>query len=141
MVGSKDALKTHVLEAELEMPDNQTITGHNQTRAWVTRHYFYVIKFDHPYTVKEELPVEKGEKAKRLILEFDTKPGEAVQVKVAMSSVSVDGALASLQKKIRHGISMLSISPHAASGRHSFPAHKLQVRRMKRQVSTPPCIT
>lgn len=27
MVGSKDALKTHVLEAELEMPDNQTITG------------------------------------------------------------------------------------------------------------------
>ena len=99
MVGSKDALKTHVLEAELEMPDNQTITGHNQTRAWVTRHYFYVIKFDHPYTVKEELPVEKGEKAKRLILEFDTKPGEAVQVKVAMSSVSVDGALASLQKE------------------------------------------
>ena len=99
IVGSKDALKTHVLEAELEMPDNQTITGHNQTRAWVTRHYFYVIKFDHPYTVKEELPVEKGEKAKRLILEFDTKPGEAVQVKVAMSSVSVDGALASLQKE------------------------------------------
>ena len=48
MVGSKDALKTHVLEAELEMPDNQTITGHNQTRAWVTRHYFYVIKFDRP---------------------------------------------------------------------------------------------
>ena len=99
MVGSKDALKTHVLEAELEMPDNQTITGHNQTRAWVTRHYFYVIKFDRPYTVKEELPAEKGEKAKRLILEFDTKPGEAVQVKIAMSSVSIDGALASLQKE------------------------------------------
>lgn len=99
MVGSKDALKTHVLEAELEMPDNQTITGHNQTRAWVTRHYFYVIKFDRPYTLREELPAEKGEKAKRLILEFDTKPGEAVQVKIAMSSVSVDGALASLQKE------------------------------------------
>ena len=121
MVGSKDALKTHVLEAELEMPDNQTITGHNQTRAWVTRHYFYVIKFDRPYTVKEELPAEKGEKAKRLILEFDTKPGEAVQVKIAMSSVSIDGALASLQKEIRHGISMLSTSPHATSGRPSFP--------------------
>lgn len=76
MVGSKDALKTHVLEAELEMPDNQTITGHNQTRAWVTRHYFYVIKFDRPYTLREELPAEKGEKAKRLILEFDTKPAK-----------------------------------------------------------------
>ena len=62
MVGSKEALKTHVLEAGLEMPDNQTITGHNQTRAWVTRHYFYVIKFDHPYTVREELPAEKGER-------------------------------------------------------------------------------
>lgn len=99
MVGSKDALKTHVLEAELEMPDNQTITGHNQTRAWVTRHYFYVIKFDRPYTVKEELPVEKGEKAKRLILEFDTKPGEAVQVKVAMSSVSVDRSSRLLAKR------------------------------------------
>ena len=99
MVGSTESLKTHVLEADIDMPDNRTITGHNQTREWVTRHYFYAIKFDHPYTVKEELPAEKDEKAKRLILEFDTKPGEAVQVKIAISSVGVDGALASIQKE------------------------------------------
>ena len=45
---------------------------------WVTRQYFYEIKFDKPYTVKEELPKREGEKAKRLILEFDLKKGEKI---------------------------------------------------------------
>ena len=93
---------------------------------------FYVIKFDRPYTVKEELPAEKGEKAKRLILEFDTKPGEAVQVKIAMSSVSIDGALASLQKENpAWDFRCCPPVPHATSGRPSFPALRLQVRQMK----------
>ncbi len=97
IVWNTKAIETHVLAAEMEMPDNQTITGHQQVRNWVTRQYYYVIRFDKPYTVKEELPAKEGNKAKRLILDFDIKPGETVQVKVAMSSVSMDGAMASME--------------------------------------------
>ena len=107
----------------------------------MTRHYFYVIKFDRPYTVKEELPAEKGEKAKRLILEFDTKPGEAVQVKIAMSSVSIDGALASLQKENPAWDFDAVHQSTRDQWQALFPALRLQVRQMKKQVSTPPCIT
>ncbi len=92
VVWNAGAIETHVLAADMEMPDNQTITGHQQVRNWVTRHYFYEIRFDKPYTVKEELPATPGNTAKRLILAFDIKPGETLQAKVAMSSVSVDGA-------------------------------------------------
>jgi predicted alpha-1,2-mannosidase len=92
VVWNAGAIETHVLAADIQMPDSQTIVGHQQTRNWVTRQYFYVIQFDKPYTVKEELPAKPGNKAKRLILAFDIRPGETLQVKVAMSSVSIDGA-------------------------------------------------
>jgi predicted alpha-1,2-mannosidase len=89
-------VENHVLVAETMMPDNYTITGHQQVRKWVTRHYYYVIRFDKPYTVSEELPTKVGNQAKRLVLTFNLKPGETLQAKVALSSVSVDGAKASM---------------------------------------------
>ncbi len=97
VVWDPEAVENHVLTAEMEMPDNQTITGNQQVTNWVTRRYFYVIRFDKPYTVQKELTARKGNKAKRLILAFDLKPGETLQIKTAMSSVSVAGAEASMK--------------------------------------------
>jgi len=99
LVDPEERIKDHVLSADMDMPDEYTITGHNEVTAWVQRHYYYVIKFDKPYTVKEVLPAIETEKAKRLILDFNVKKGETVQMKVALSTVSVDGALASMEKE------------------------------------------
>ena len=99
LINSMDRLHTHVLNAKVSMPDKYTIIGSNEVTEWVQRQYFFVIKFDKPYVVKEELPMLAGEKAKRFILSFDGGEGDAVQVKVAISSVSIDGALASLAKE------------------------------------------
>ncbi|MDR1339165.1 MAG: glycoside hydrolase family 92 protein [Prevotellaceae bacterium] len=52
VVWSAKSLETHVLNAEINMPDNKTLTGRQQVRNWVTRQYCYVIKFDRPYTVE-----------------------------------------------------------------------------------------
>jgi len=95
-VWNQNSLRTHVLYADMEMPDNQTITGHHEVTNWVRRHYFYAIQFDKPYTVIDTLDKLTGEKANRLILEFDLKPGETLQTKIGISSVSVEGAIASL---------------------------------------------
>lgn len=92
VVWDQKALKTHVLQSEISMPDKWTISGHQEVTNWVRRHYYFVIKFDKPYVVKDTLTPREGENAKRLILEFDLKPGEKLQAKVAMSTVSVDGA-------------------------------------------------
>lgn len=99
LVDNPQALNERVLSSEVNMPDNFTITGQNEVNAWVQRKFFFVIKFDKPYVVKEELSSKKGEKAKRFILEFDIKTGEAVQAKVSISTVSIDGAMASLNNE------------------------------------------
>ena len=96
VVYNQDHLKTHVLYADMNMPDNWTITGHQEVKNWVRRHFFYVVKFDKPYTVKEILPAREGEKAKRMILEFDLESGESVQIKVALSTVGIEGAQSAL---------------------------------------------
>ena len=92
-------VRYRVLEGEVEMLDNKTIAGYNRVRGWVARYFYYMIVFDRPYTVKKELPQEEGEKAKRFILEFDLKEGESVQVKVALSTVGIEGAKMALDKE------------------------------------------
>lgn len=100
IVSGKDALRNHILASDVKLEDAYTISGHNQARAWVTRHYFYVLKFDKPYTVAKQLPSQPGEKAPKYVLDFDLKPGETLQVKVALSTVSVDGAKKNLAAEI-----------------------------------------
>lgn len=46
IVSSDTDLHTRVLSAEVDMPDNKTITGHNYVSVWVKRHIFFVIEFD-----------------------------------------------------------------------------------------------
>ena len=100
IVGGKDSLKRHILASDVTAEDKYTITGHNQARAWVTRHYYYVVKFDRPYTAIKQLAAQDGEKAPRYVLDFDLKPGETLQVKVALSTVSVDGAKKNLAAEV-----------------------------------------
>jgi len=100
IVSGKEALKSHVLASEVTAEDSTTITGHNQTRAWVTRHLYYVVTFDKPYTAIRPLAAQPGEKAPRYVLDFDLKPGESLQVKVALSTVSVDGAKRNLAAEV-----------------------------------------
>mgnify|MGYP001666026251 CR=1 FL=1 len=99
LVFNSKNIRYRVLEGEVEMLDNKTIAGYNRVRGWVARYFYYMIVFDRPYTVKKELPQEEGEKAKRFILEFDLKEGESVQVKVALSTVGIEGAKMALDKE------------------------------------------
>ncbi len=100
IVGGKESLKNHILASDVKLEDKYTISGHNQARAWVTRHYYYVLKFDRPYMAIKTLPAQKGEKAPRYVLDFDLKPGETLQVKVALSTVSVEGAKKNLAAEV-----------------------------------------
>ncbi len=100
IVSGKDALRNHILASESAQEDAYTLTGHNQARAWVTRHYYYVIRFDKPIAALKKLPAQEGEKAARYVLDFDLKPGERLQVKVALSTVSVEGAKKNLEAEV-----------------------------------------
>ena len=99
IVSKNEQLRTHVIDAEMQLLDQYSIVGKNKVKMWVEREFFYVIKFDKPYIDIEELQPQEGEKAKRLLLSFDLKPGENVQVKVGLSTVSIEGAQKALEKE------------------------------------------
>lgn len=97
LVSSEKQLRTHILQSEVQFTDNRTIVGHNRANHWVDREYYYVIMFNKAFVGKTLLPKLEGEKAQRYVLNFDLKPGEKLQVKIAFSTVSIQGALANLK--------------------------------------------
>ncbi|MEL7122010.1 MAG: GH92 family glycosyl hydrolase, partial [Bacteroidota bacterium] len=91
---------TLVLESKVTIGNDQrTISGYCHTSNWVKRRYFFTVKFDHPYYAAEELAAQPNEKAPKYVLSFDLK-GKPLQVKVALSTVSEEGAKKNLESEI-----------------------------------------
>ena len=90
-------LSTHVLDSDVHVKGTR-ISGRVHTRVWVERNWYFVLDCNHRFN-SVELPAAEGEKAPRYVLTFeDMKPEDVVEVRVAMSSESVDGALNNLGK-------------------------------------------
>ena len=81
-----------VLESNITIVNNQTISGYCKTKAWVTKKYFFTMKFDQPFVSKEELPHERFQNAPRYIFDFELPQNKILQIKVALSTVSIEGA-------------------------------------------------
>ncbi len=93
VVSSEAELRTHITSSEVRLGDGHwAITGHNCATSWVPRQVFFALQMDKPYTSVQRLAVRPGEKGPRYVLDFDLKSGEILQVKVAISTVSVAGA-------------------------------------------------
>ena len=89
-----------VLDSEVHVVDHQTISGNCHTKNWVERRYFFMLKFDQPFVHSTLLPKAKHENAPRYLLSFQLRKSRVLQVKVALSSVSVDGAKLNLETEI-----------------------------------------
>ena len=89
-----------VLESEVKIEDHQTISGYCHTKNWVDRKYFFVLKFDQPFIQSKELPKAKYDKAPKFLLSFHPGKLKMLQVKIALSTVSVAGAKLNLQTEM-----------------------------------------
>jgi len=89
-----------VLNSEVKIEDHQTILGYCHTKNWVERNYFFVVKFDKPFMYAEELPKARKENAPKYRLRFHTGESNVVLVKIALSTVSVEGAKLNLQEEM-----------------------------------------
>jgi predicted alpha-1,2-mannosidase len=97
LVFDNNSIRYRVRKSNIEFPDDRTIIGYNRVKGWVNRDFFYVIKFDKPFRVKEKLPSKENQKANRFILEFDTDKDNEILIKTGMSTVSIDGAKTALE--------------------------------------------
>jgi predicted alpha-1,2-mannosidase len=89
-----------VLESNVKIEDKQTISGYCHTKNWVQRKYFFVIKFDKPFTKYEQLAKGPKENAPKYILSFNLGDNKMLQVKIALSTADVDGARLNMQTEI-----------------------------------------
>jgi len=89
LVNSPKEMAMHVLEGSLNVESNTIISGYIQTKKWVTKRTYFTIVFDRAFQNPRFID---GDKKRRLVLDFDLKKGDVVGAKVAISTVSIDGA-------------------------------------------------
>ncbi len=109
-----------VLLSQLRVESPTLVTGARQTRGWAkNRSLYFAVEFSKPFTsygiandaeeeykgfgksgkLVENYPEASGKKLKAYF-NFNTRAGEIVQVKVAISSVGIDGALKNMRAEI-----------------------------------------
>lgn len=98
------------LTTHIKVVNKTTIVGHRKSTGWAKKQQvFFVITSSQPF--KEYNLLEAGKKAastmthgadSQLILAYDTDQPQEVVLKVALSSVSIEGAMANLKAEAHH---------------------------------------
>ena len=87
-----------VLESSYTWEDDRTLTGHVRTNVWVDKDVYFVIKFSQTMSRFSALTPQTGNKGARLLLDFDST--ELLEMKVALSSASIEGARKNLDAEL-----------------------------------------
>ena len=94
--------KALVLESDITFENDSTISGYCYTDNWVKRKYFFSLTFDHPIARTTELPQKANEKAPKYLLDFVLAASKTLKVKIALSTVDVEGAKRNMAAEISH---------------------------------------
>lgn len=91
-----------VLDSDVKLEaDKKTISGYCHTKNWVERKYFFTLTFDQTYDAVETLERLPKENAPKYVLSFNLN-NKQLLCKVALSTVSVEGAKKNLKKELNH---------------------------------------
>ena len=88
---------SHVLACEVNKENETTISGHIQNSVWVTKDVYFVVTFNKPIVAIADLPLAEKEKGNRIVASFAMNEGEQLEMKIALSSSSVEGAKKNLE--------------------------------------------
>ena len=99
-VWSEEQYHSHVLESQIQQVDNRTITGHLRNSVWVDKDVFFVASFNRPIKKVSSLPLTGKERGERRLLSFDMMPGDQLEVKIALSSATIEGAQKNMQVEL-----------------------------------------
>lgn len=89
LVEDAEQLKEHVSEGSITVNSKNIISGYAYSSQWVEKKVFFTATFGKTFTGYHFVD---GDAHRRLVVDFDTKPGETIEVKVGISTVSIDGA-------------------------------------------------
>jgi predicted alpha-1,2-mannosidase len=92
----------YVVTSDVKVTDAKTITGFVSTNNWVKRTYYFVLTFDQPFVDIENTGELASGKAPAFTFSFSLKDEKILKVKVALSTVSADGAMLNLKTELPH---------------------------------------
>jgi predicted alpha-1,2-mannosidase len=96
----ENSKKGLVIDSDVKIENKTTISGYCSTQNWVNRKYFFTLTFDQPFTKSTIIVKKDNEKAPKYMLNFSSLKNKKLKVKVALSSVSIEGAKLSLRTEI-----------------------------------------
>ncbi len=91
-----------VIESNIVIENDSTISGYCHTQNWVNRKYYFTLIFNQPFTSSEQLAGDEKDRAPKYLLDFNLSPKHILKVKIALSTVSVEGAKLNMQTEIPH---------------------------------------
>ena len=91
-----------ILESDIKFENDSTISGYCSTSNWVNRRYFFSVTFSQPFAISTLLAAEENEKAPKYLLDFILNKNQVLQVKIALSTVDVEGAKRNMAAEISH---------------------------------------
>lgn len=109
LINLKEGNGDRAVDTYMKQLDDQTIVGYRISRGWSPEHkVFFALKSDEPikelHLYNDDTPAAldslRGKEVKGVIV-FDGQPDKAM-MKVAISSVSTENALANLEKELPH---------------------------------------
>lgn len=92
--------------SEVCREDAQTLSGHTRSVIWTDQDVYFVLRFSKPMAKMHDRPLRAEEKGRKLLFEFDLAgagQGEPLEVYVALSSRSVEGAKHNLKAEAQGG--------------------------------------
>jgi predicted alpha-1,2-mannosidase len=89
-----------VIESNVTIDDNYTISGYCHTSNWVNRKYFFTLKFNQPFTKSTLLQKKKNDKAPKYLLDFLLKKNKKLKVKISLSTVGITGAKHNMESEL-----------------------------------------
>lgn len=95
IVWNSNDIKNRVLESDIKIVNNTTIQGYVKSSTWVEKKIFFIITFSKPFLKAQVLDSTLNRKFN---LSYSIKKGEFIEARVAISTVSVDGAKKNLSE-------------------------------------------
>ena len=101
-VSTEEQYETRVIHSKVNVVDDYTISGFHHLKGWVERQLYYIIQFDKPIVSIDTIKGNEHNKAPICVFHFNQKKGDVLQAKVALSTVSIEGAYGNMDSELAH---------------------------------------
>ena len=101
-VSTEEQYEIRVINSKVNVADDYTISGFHHLKGWVERQLYYIIQFDKPIVSIDTIKGNEHNKAPICVFHFNQKKGDVLQAKVALSTVSIEGAYRNMDSELAH---------------------------------------